>query len=135
MTDEEQLKSLEHEWMSAWQRQDRTALEAILAPDYEFVLSATPTRPYTRAEWLARALSGYSCSSFTFHSIGVRVLEPYAVVTSRYSQVASVDGADRSHEFFLVDVWRRTAHRWEVVARHSAWPEPESAAASRLIVS
>ncbi len=126
MTDDQQLKALENDWMSAWQRKDKVALESILAPDYCFTLSTDPTRSYTREEWLTQALGGYSCRSFAFDAVSVRILEPYAIVTSRYHQEASVGGVDRSHDFFLVDMWRRTGQNWQVVARHSAWPEPVS---------
>ena len=132
MTDEEQLGQLEHDWMAAWQRQDRAALEALLAPDYTFTLSTNPSRTYSREEWLGQAMGGYRCRSFMFEQLSVRVLEPYAVVASRYRQEATVKGVDRSHEFFFVDVWRRAGTTWRVVARHSGWPEPASEETRRL---
>ena len=132
MLDEQRLKELEHNWMAAWQRQDRDALEALLAPDYTFTLSTDPTRTYSREEWVNLAIGDYRCKSFSFEQIAVRIIEPYALVTSRFHQVAAVHGADRNHEFFLVDVWRRNGDTWQVVARHSAWPEPASDETRRL---
>ena len=64
MTDDQQLKALENDWMSARQRKDKVALESILAPDYCFTLSTDPTRSHTQEEWLTQALGGYSCRSF-----------------------------------------------------------------------
>lgn len=52
MTDDQQLKAPENDWMSAWRRKDKVALESILAPDYCFMVSTDPTRSYTREEWL-----------------------------------------------------------------------------------
>src|SRR5262245_32411405 len=131
MSDEHDLMQLEQEWMEAWKRRDMAVLERLLAPDYEFVLSTNPQRVFTRAEWLGR-VNGYTCESFAFTAISARILEPYAVVRSKFKQKATVDGEDRSYEFFLVDLWRRTARTWQVVARHSAWPEPSDTSGARL---
>ncbi|HKQ04858.1 MAG TPA: nuclear transport factor 2 family protein [Blastocatellia bacterium] len=131
MTDAEQLTQLEQHWMEAWRTKDHQTLESILAPDYTFTLSTHPQRAYSRQEWLD-LVSEYDCEWFHFEQVAVRLLEPYAVVSSRFRQRAVVRGQERSGEFFLVDVWRRVEGGWQVAARYSAWPEPMSASVEQL---
>lgn len=129
---EQTLSTLQHQWMEAWRQQDAAKLEAILADDFVFTLSTDPTKPYSRADWLRIALGGYTCESFAYEKMAVRLLEPYAVVSSHYIQKASIGGTDRSGRLFLTDIWRRDGETWKVVARYSAWPEPTSASTQAL---
>ena len=52
----EEFARLEREWADAVVRQDRAALEALLAPNYTPVVSAAPDRPVPRATWLEQAV-------------------------------------------------------------------------------
>lgn len=110
--------------MAAWRDQDRATLERILAPDFSLVLSSDPSQPFLREAWLALAFEGYFCASFNYDSMAVQIIEPFAIVASRYRQEASVRGVDRSGQFFLTDVWRRVGSSWQVVTRYSSYPEP-----------
>ena len=131
-TDVRQLQSLSVDWMEAWKTGDSARLEALLAPDFELVVSAAPAKPLSRSEWLRLAVSGYVCRSFRYKQQNVRVLGDYAVVASVFAQEASVKGQDRSGEFFLTDLWRRYNGSWQVVARYSSKPEPVSTSSSAV---
>jgi hypothetical protein len=130
--DSQTLTELQHRWMEAWRRRDRDTLELILAHDFALTVSTDPAKPIARADWLRLALGPYRCDSFTYQSMTVRVLGSLAIVASRYRQQASVGDADRSGEFFLTDVWRRTEASWQVVARYSSFPEPPGASGRAL---
>jgi ketosteroid isomerase-like protein len=130
--DEQTVCDLQSQWMAAWLRRDRAALEQILAPDFALIVSARPTQPMPRQQWLEAALGSYRGTSFDYETMSIRILGDVAIVASVALQQAAIDGADRSGRFFLTDVWRRSAKSWQVVARHSSHPEPPSASAQKL---
>ena len=120
MTDEQTLIDLQVAWMDAWQREDREALEAILAP--EFTLTSARTHQIVdRAGWLG-LLDRVKNESFEYTDFRIDVFGDAAVVRSRMSQVAMVDDQPWNATFMLTDVWIRRAGRWQVVARHSSTP-------------
>jgi ketosteroid isomerase-like protein len=133
------IEHLSNRWMRAWLDRDRVVLEAILAPDFEFVSSAVPARRFDRQAWLAAALGPYRCSVFRYRDVQVSDLGGgYALMSAVGGQIAELDGHDRSGAFFITDVWRRTATGdWQVCARHASHPEPagESAAALARFLS
>jgi ketosteroid isomerase-like protein len=124
---------LQNRWMCAWRDGDRAVLEQILAPDFALTVSARPSARIARAEWLHAALNGYVCHAFEYRDMQVRELGDVAVVSSVGVQRATAFGVDRSGAFFLTDVWRRGSEgRWQVVARYSSHPEPDTASARAL---
>ncbi len=130
--DEQTIRDLQQRWMEAWQKNDLTTLEIILAPEFLLTLSTDPTKPMNRADWLRLALSDYRCEAFNYEKIAVRIFDGWALVGSRYRQKASVKGVDRSGEFFLTDVWRRSGDNWQVIGRYSSFPEPLSQSTEAL---
>jgi len=129
---EQEIRRLQVEWMQAWVRDDRDALERILAPDFNLVVSSLPDRPITRAQWLGM-LGRYTAEGFEYDKMSVRVLGDVAVASSLGRAIgARVDGADRSFTFFLTDVWKRQGGRWQVAARYSSMPEAEGAGSRAL---
>lgn len=130
--DERELRRLQQEWMQAWVREDRPALERILAPEYQLIVSSMPERPFSREQWLAM-IGRYTAEGFEYEKMVVRVFGDTAVVSSLgHIKGAQVDGKDRSGTFFLTDVWQRRGGRWQVVSRYSSKPEGETASAKAL---
>jgi len=107
-------------WMDAWRRQDREALEAILAPEFTLT-SARTDQIADRATWLGM-LDRVKNESFEYSDFRIDVFGDAAVVKSRLSQVARVDDEPWNATFMLTDVWIRRGGRWQVVARHSSTP-------------
>jgi ketosteroid isomerase-like protein len=124
---------LEREWADAVIRQDRDALERLLAADFALVVSAAPERAVPRAMWLDQALGPYRVRSAQVSGVAVRqVAADLASVSLLLAMEASVGGVDRSTTFFVVDIWRRASAGWQVVARYSSRPE-EASASSRAV--
>lgn len=130
--DEQLIRDLQQRWMKAWQQQDAAALEHILADDFVFTLSTDPTKPFRRSEWMQMALGSYTCETFTYENMAVRLLDHYAVVCSHLRQRASIGDIDRSGRFLLTDIWRRDGDMWKVIARYSSYPEPTSPSTQAL---
>ncbi len=110
-----EFEALERAWAEAVVRQDRAALDQILAPDYALVVSAAPQQPVARDAWLAQALGPYRLEHFRIQQLHARLLADGMVAVSLlFEQRANVGGIDRSGVFFLMDIWRRGGSRWDV---------------------
>ena len=119
------FKALEEEWSRAIQAQDKARLEEFLRPEYTLTVAVADQLAHVdRAAWLQNAITGYVIHEFRFHEVTVREYGHIAVVSSRYTQKATVGGRDRSGEFFLTDIWVKSGDRWQVSARYSSRPEP-----------
>jgi hypothetical protein len=128
-----EFERLERDWAEAVIRQDRVALERLLAPDYALIVSAAPERTVPRATWLDQAVGPYRVRAHSTAGLTARPVADGVVVVSLVLALdASVGGVDRSLTFFVVDLWRRADAAWQVVARYSARPE-EASASSRAV--
>jgi ketosteroid isomerase-like protein len=125
--DPELFSRLEHVWMNAVKNRDLATLETILAPEFHLTIAVAgqPLWEGTRESYLEKCRGWYVIHSFEFHEVRPLVHGDIAVVTSRYSQKATLGGTqDRSGEFLLTDVWRKRDGRWQVAVRYSSRPEP-----------
>ena len=119
------FRALEEAWTAAIKAQDRAKLEEFLRPEY--TLTAAVVGGLTtmdRASWLKYAVTTYVIHEFQFNELVVREYGDTAVVSSRYTQKATFNGADLSAEFFITDVWVKTGEKWQVSARYSSRPGP-----------
>lgn len=131
-TDEQQIRSLQNQWMQAWVDQDRNTIEKILAPEYQLIVSSMPDRPITREQWIGM-LPRYTAEGFKYEKMAVRIFGDTAVVSSLLTPSnAKVDGVNRSFRFFITDVWNRRDDRWQVVGRYSSMPEENTASSQAL---
>jgi ketosteroid isomerase-like protein len=115
-TVEHELIALSRDWMRAAQEHDRDRLEILLAREFSVVGAAGDL---DRAAWLERVAELFTLDEFAYDEIDVEVYGDTAVLSSRYRQVATLDGRDLSGEFLVTDVWIRRDGRWQVVRRHA----------------
>jgi ketosteroid isomerase-like protein len=118
--DRAELVRLQNDWMQAWIRRDLEALESILGEDFTLT-SVTTDAIVDRKSWLA-ALGRVIGSEFRYDSFHLQLYGDAAVVKSRATQKAQIDGKPWEGEFLLTDVWIRRAGRWRVVTRHASRP-------------
>ncbi len=124
-SNEQELIRLQNDWMDAWRRRDREALERILAED--FTLTSVITDDLVnKATWLKTALGPAVCKEFRYEKFHIQLYGDTAVVKSRYHQQGTLDGKDWSGDFLLTDVWIRRNGVWKVVTRHSSRPSGRS---------
>jgi hypothetical protein len=118
-----EFRGLETQWMDAAKERNRPRLEEFLAPDYVLTIAALgkPLVHVSRADWLDAAykIQAYEFKELVARSVGNGVV----VVTSYYTQKATMDGRDRSGDFLLTDIWVHDGKRWRVTWRHSSAPE------------
>lgn len=103
-------------WMMAVQKKDLADLQQILAA--EFIYTASGQGRWSRQQWLD-TVAIYDIERFTFTEIEVQPYGDVAVTLSRYEQDAIVNGAPRSGQFLITDVWILRDGAWQVVARSS----------------
>ncbi len=120
---------VEKRLMDAVVAQDRSALESLLAPDFELRTARTGGEVILRDEWLKAAISTYKIRSFKISRLTVRLVGNSAVVNFFYEQQATFAGRDISGDFFIVDIWQKAGNDWKLIARYSAGPgvTPKSA--------
>jgi ketosteroid isomerase-like protein len=120
------IEDLSRQWMQAWMDQDQAALERLLAPDYNLIVSSLPDQPFDREAWLKTALGPYRCTKFDYRNVQVRDLGSVAAFSAIADQEAQLEGADRSGSFWVTDIWRQSEDGWRVCARYSSRPEQQA---------
>ena len=127
--DAAEVLDLERRWATAIQNRDTSAMSKFLGDDYFLAIAVqgSPIAVVPRAAWLA-TLKDYITESFSIDDSKVQTYGDVAIVRMLFTQKASVRGQDRSGQFFITDVWVRTASGWRVMERHSSRPEPQTVA-------
>ena len=111
-----ELVELSHDLARAVSEHDLGALEHLLAS--EFTLQGAAGQ-LDRGEFLAAAAGPYEIDEFAYEEIDPEIYGNTAVLVSRYSQVARLDGRDLSHRMNVTDIWTRRDARWQIVRRHA----------------
>jgi len=120
LTPEAEIISREKEWMEAWIAKDISRFRDILSDD--FLLSSARGNLMEKDEWISNASGPFTCESFAWKDIKVRIYGNTAIVNATVEQEASVGEKDWSGIFMLTDVWVRQNGKWQVVSRHGTGP-------------
>lgn len=123
------LIELEHAWASAMQARNLSQLDALVTDDFFVMIAAQgmPLQTTGRERWLS-VMPSYEIQEMNIDDIRAQVYGDFAVVTLLWTQVAKVNGKERSGTFFITDIWRETENGWQVAERHSSRPEPTNSA-------
>jgi ketosteroid isomerase-like protein len=54
------------------------------------------------------------------HHAARKLADDLVVVSLLLTQQASSDGRDRSGDFYVVDIWKKSGDRWQIIARYSS---------------
>ena len=113
-----ELRELEQRFMTAVADRDLDFLERHLGDEFTLTTGRPGHERRDRAEWLEVTATSYEIRSFRFDELEVLDYGEVAVVRSRYSQEASMGGADRTQAFLMTDVWHRREGEFRLVTRH-----------------
>ena len=120
MSDEADLRDLEHAFQDALRRRDMAFLDEHLDARFTLTTGRPGAEVRTREEWLRISESEYVVESFAFDELDVDVHGGVGVVRSRYRQAGRMGGADRTGAFRMTDVWLRGEQGgWRLAHRHS----------------
>jgi hypothetical protein len=99
---------------------DTMEMERLVGSEFTLRTSDAP-------EWsLPRALWGQPSGRYKIESLHERyyaarkLTDDLAVVSLLLTQKASLDGRDRSGDFYVVDIWKQRGDRWQLIARYSS---------------
>jgi ketosteroid isomerase-like protein len=113
-----ELRRLEDRFMTAVTERDIDFLERHLGEEFTLITGRPGHETRDRAEWLEVTATSYEIRSFRFDELDVLDYGDVAVVRSRYSQEATMGGADRSQSYLMTDVWHRREGVFRLVLRH-----------------
>ncbi len=106
-----EIRDLEERWRSAQQRDDRTELDRLLAPDASFIGTSGTLR--TKPDFLAsRSTSMIPRASYRIDELAIRRYGSTVVVTG----LEATDGEGRAFRGRFTHVWVRRGERWQLVA-------------------
>jgi ketosteroid isomerase-like protein len=111
-----ELVDLSREVARAVQEHDVDTLERLLAA--EFTLQGAAGQ-LGREAFLEAAAGPYEIEDFSYEEIDPEVYGDTAVLVSRYTQEARLEGRDLSHRMNVTDIWTRRDGRWQLVRRHA----------------
>jgi ketosteroid isomerase-like protein len=111
-----ELVELAHDLARAVSEHDVERLEELLA--VEFTLQGAAGQ-LDREAFLEAAAGPYEIDDFTYEQIDPEIYGNTAVLVSRYTQVARLDGRDLSYRMNVTDIWTRRDARWQIVRRHA----------------
>lgn len=115
-----ELVDLSREVVRAVQAHDVDTLERLLAA--EFTLQGAAGQ-LGRDAFLEAAAGPYEIEDFSYEEIDPEVYGDTAVLVSRYTQAARLEGRDLSHRMNVTDIWTRRDGRWQLVRRHATIAE------------
>jgi uncharacterized protein (TIGR02246 family) len=118
VSDEQQVRQLEHQWIEAFLHGDTETLDRILADD--FIFTDPEGNILTKAEWIADITSG----TLTFESINiddlqVRVFGDAAVGNGRVTVKAQSKEGGFCGQYCYTDMYVRKDGRWQAVAEQA----------------
>lgn len=114
-----ELVTLTNAWTDASNSKDRAKLEALMAP--EFALYGWNGELWAaRSQWLDNLLNHMEIKEpWTMRELAPKVYGDFAIVTAVGTVAYTEDGHPFKLNVVVVDTWRRTNGRWQVVARNS----------------
>jgi His/Glu/Gln/Arg/opine family amino acid ABC transporter permease subunit len=109
---------LAERFMTAIAERDMDFLERHLGEEFVLITGRPGHETRSRAEWLEVTASAYEIRSFRFDELEVLDYGDVGVVRSRYSQEATMGGADRTQTYLMTDVWHRSEGDFRLTTRH-----------------
>jgi hypothetical protein len=99
---------------------DTQQMERLVGSEFTVRMSDAPEMSIPRVQW-GQPTSTYKVESFEERYHAARKLtDDIAVVSLLLTQKASMDGRDRSGDFYVVDIWKKGGDRWRLIARYSS---------------
>lgn len=116
---EAQLVSLTNEWTAAILAKDRTKLESLMAPEFR-LQGWDGSWQVERPQWLENTFNSYEIAEYHHSDIVPHIYGDVAAVTSRWywrGQRGRGEQKPFEEHGYVLDVWRRSGDRWQVVSR------------------
>lgn len=110
---------LEKQMLAAIQKNDKSALGAMLSDDFQVELPDADPMPGD--DWVNSVSNkGFILKSFVIRQVSVLDLGDSAVVKFDRIEEATFKGKNESGEFFVIDVWKKSGDSWKLANRYVA---------------
>ena len=120
ISDEQQVRQLEHEWIDAFRRGDTETLDRILADD--FIFTDPEGKLLTKAEWMADMTSGeLTFESIYIDALQVRMYGDAAVANGRVTVKAQSKEGGFNGQYCYTDKYVKRGGRWQAVAEQATF--------------
>src|SRR5713101_4477181 len=110
---------LERDWGLAAEKKEKS-VDEIMADEFIERDATDPENVITRTKWMQERLSDYTLDPLQIRSMTIRAFLGNAVVSFVQKEKATQNGAGRSAEYFIVDVWVANHGKWQVASRFSS---------------
>ena len=118
ISDEQQVKQLEHEWIEAFLQGDTKTLDRILAED--FIFTDPEGNLLTKAEWIADMTSGeLRFESIHIDDLQVRMYGDAAVANGRTTVKAQSKEGGFDGQYCYTDMYVKRNGQWQAVAEQA----------------
>jgi hypothetical protein len=98
---------------------DTKTMKRLVGSEYTLRVADDPERTVLRSQW-GQPSSKYKIESFEErHHAARKFADNLAAVSLILTQKASLNGRDRSGDFYLVDIWKKNGDQWQLIARYS----------------
>lgn len=99
---------------------DTRTMERLVSPEFTQRISDAPERSLPRSLW-GQPSGTYKIETIEGRHHAARKLSVgLAVVSRQLTQQATYEGRDRSGDFYVVDIWKKSGDSWQVIARYSS---------------
>ena len=123
------FSDLETQLMTAFEKKNKAAIQKLITDDFELRLSSDPATPVPGADWIASELPTYDLHDFRISGMAVHMYgESTAIVSMSSWEDAVIHGKASKENFFVVDVWTKSADTWKLAVRYLAPAENKPAA-------
>jgi hypothetical protein len=99
---------------------DTRTMERLVSPEFTQRVSDAPERSLPRSLW-GQPSGTYKIETIEGrHHAARKLSEGLAVVSRQLTQQATYEGRDRSGDFYVVDIWKKSGDSWQLIARYSS---------------
>ena len=120
------LFAADTQWREGLLRQDKAALETIIAPEYTlttaFGLTTRETWLQSAVVWVTKAIEWRGTPHVDLYGEAALVRGTLHWHVVKDKPDPRTGSAELDLDFFVTDVWMRRAGHWQVVSRHSTVP-------------
>jgi Domain of unknown function (DUF4440) len=111
------FSALEKQLLTSAQKKDQAGLSSLLAED--FTIEIPDADPIAGEDWIGQVMDKkYSLQSFVIRQMSAADLGNAVVVKFDRILHATLNGTDKSGEFFVVDLWRKSGDSWKLANRY-----------------
>ncbi|MEM9500965.1 MAG: DUF4440 domain-containing protein [Pseudomonadota bacterium] len=124
-----EIETLEHRFMRAWMKADKGELRSLVMRDCIIIFGSSRPEILDRPSFLEACDKPFSCNGYRLREVVARKHGKCAWFTAGIDLEMQIGGRDWSGQFWLTDLWRKTAFRrgWRLAERSLARTEKDEA--------